>query len=115
MNIGSVVLGMMALVIIGIWHPIVIAGEYYFGKKKCMVAFALIGVACIIAALRIENWVLSATVSLFGFSGLWGIVEVIEQEQRVARGWFKANEARLQKEKMQEQNQKYGRKLNSAE
>jgi hypothetical protein len=64
-----------------------IKGEYHF-TKKFWIVFLAIGIISIALALYIENVVLSAILSIFGFSNLWGIGEVIEQEQRVAKGWF---------------------------
>ncbi len=48
----------------------------------------VIGLASIIAALFIENAILSAIVGVFGASALWGIGELFEQKKRVERGWF---------------------------
>ena len=98
MNFIGVFLGALSFLIIGIWHPIVIKGEYYFGKKVCAPIFAVIGIACIIIALNVENVVLNTAISLFGFSALWGILEVKDQEERVRKGWFPANPKRVEKE-----------------
>ena len=35
-----------------------------------------------------DNTEISVLLALFGFSALWGIREVVEQERRVAKGWF---------------------------
>ena len=58
----------------------------------------MIGIACIIIALNVENVVLNTAISLFGFSALWGILEVKDQEERVRKGWFPANPKRVEKE-----------------
>lgn len=34
-NFKGIVLGAVSFLIIGIWHPIVIKGEYHWGAKKC--------------------------------------------------------------------------------
>ena len=97
MNFIGVILGALSFLIIGIWHPIVIKGEYYFGKKVCAPVFALVGIVCIIIALNVDNVILNTAISLFGFSSLWGILEVRDQEERVKKGWFPANPKRVAK------------------
>ena len=52
------------------------------------------GIACVIAALFIENTLISAIVGVFGASALWGIGELFEQKKRVERGWFPKNPKR---------------------
>lgn len=88
MNYSGIIIGAASLVIIGVWHSIVVKGEYYFGKRICSIVFALLGFGCIAASLFVPQTEVSILLALFGFSALWGIKEVIEQEQRVKRGWF---------------------------
>ena len=94
LNFWGILLGIMSFATIGIWHPIVIKGEYYLGRKKCTVIFAVIGAVCTVAAVLVDSLMLSSVIAIFGFSAFWGIGEVKEQEQRVARGWFPKNENR---------------------
>lgn len=96
-NFKGIVLGAVSFLIIGIWHPIVIKGEYHWGAKKCAPLFAGIGAACMALSLRLKNVMANAAVALFGFSALWGIFEVKEQEERVEKGWFPANPKRVKK------------------
>ncbi|MDO4280891.1 MAG: DUF4491 family protein [Peptococcaceae bacterium] len=102
-NLQGIFLGAISFLIIGVWHPIVIKGEYYLGKKICMPIFAAIGVFCVAKSMRIKSTILHASMALFGFSALWGILEVQEQEERVQKGWFPANPKRVAKkaQKMQ--------------
>lgn len=79
-NFKGIVLGAVSFLIIGIWHPIVIKGEYHWGAKKCAPLFAGIGAACMALSLRLKNVMANTAVALFGFSALWGILEVKEQE-----------------------------------
>ena len=79
---------------IGIWHPIVIKTEYHFGTRPWVI-YLIIGIACIIGALFIENTLLSAIVGVFGASALWGIGELFHQRRRVLKGWFPKNPKRL--------------------
>ena len=92
-NTQGIILGLAAFLCIGIWHPIVIKAEYYFGTK-CWWAFLLIGFACIAASLVIENTYASVILGIFAFSALWGIKELFEQKKRVAKGWFPRNPKR---------------------
>ena len=94
MNFKGIVLGALSFLIIGVWHPIVIKGEYHLGRKACVPLFGAIGAACVALSMRVKNTMLNTAIALFGFSALWGIHEVAEQEQRVARGWFPANPKR---------------------
>jgi hypothetical protein len=41
-------------------------------------------------------------VGVFGFSSLWSIHEIIEQEERVKKGWFPANPKRPLEQKKYE-------------
>jgi len=91
MNFYGLILGVMSFLIIGIWHPIVIKGEYYWGSKKCTPIFIVVGAICVLASLMIDNIYISVCLALFGFSAWWGVKEVKEQEQRVAKGWFPKN------------------------
>ena len=90
MNWQGIVIGISAFLIIGIFHPIVVKGEYYFSKKIWPV-FLVTGAVSICATLFIENILLAGVVGVFGFSCLWSINEIFEQEERVRKGWFPAN------------------------
>ena len=76
--------------IIGLFHPLVIKGEYYFGVKIWWV-FLLLGLLGIAGSLIVANEVISILLGVFAFSSLWGIGEVFEQRKRVQKGWFPSN------------------------
>lgn len=97
LNFKGVVLGAISFLIIGIWHPIVIKGEYHLGANACAPLFAGIGAICVALSLRVKNVLLNTAMALFGFSALWGVLEVKEQEERVKKGWFPANPKHLKK------------------
>lgn len=103
MNWQGILLGVVSFLIIGIWHPIVIKGEYHFGKEKCVPVFILVGLVCTAAALFIQNMVFSTAVALFGFSAFWGVKEVFEQENRVNKGWFPKKADRTDKSRSDKQ------------
>ena len=94
MNFQGIIIGLTAFLIIGIFHPIVIKTEYYFGKKVWPI-FLVIGLICLVATLFISDFLISAIVGVFGFSALWSIHELIEQEERVNKGWFPRNTNKL--------------------
>lgn len=90
MNFEGLIIGLASFAIIGAFHPLVIKGEYYIGKK-IWPAFLVAGLLLIAASALLQNIVLSAIVAITGFSSLWSIHELFEQEQRVERGWFPRN------------------------
>ena len=73
--------------VIGIFHPIVIKTEYYFGTRPWWV-FLLAGIGAIVGAFFIENVFAASLLGVTGFSCLWSILELFEQRQRVRKGWF---------------------------
>lgn len=93
MNFTGIVIAAATFVTIGLWHPLVIKVEYHWGTRPWVV-FLMVGVACIVAALFIENLIVSAAVGVFGASALWGIGELMKQKRRVERGWFPMNPKR---------------------
>ena len=60
MNFSGILIGVLTFFLIGLFHPIVIYAEYYFGSRCCV-----LGVSC-----------------------FWSIKELKEQEKRVEKGWF---------------------------
>jgi len=93
MNYTGIIIGIAAFLTIGIFHPIVIKAEYYL-SKRCWWWFLLLGILCIVSSLCIKNQIISIIVCVVGFSSLWGIKELFEQERRVLRGWFPKNPQR---------------------
>lgn len=87
------VLGIATFLVIGIFHPIVIKTEYYFGTRPWWV-FLLLGLACSCGALFVEDVFWSALLGIVGFSSLWTIKELFEQQERVRKGWFPKNPKR---------------------
>jgi len=86
-------IGIVTFLIIGIFHPIVVKAEYYWGTK-CWWLFLLLGISGIIASLFIESVFISAICGVFAFSSFWTIKELFEQEERVQKGWFPKNPKR---------------------
>jgi hypothetical protein len=90
MNFLGLLIGICSFLIIGIFHPIVIKCEYYFGAK-CWPFFLIIGIICVIGSVFINNNLASCIIAVFGFSAFWSIGELKHQEKRVEKGWFPAN------------------------
>ena len=93
MNFSGIILGLVAFLCIGLFHPLVIKGEYYFGTK-CWWVFALLGVLTLGASLLIENTYFSIILGVISFSCFWSILELLQQKKRVERGWFPKNPKR---------------------
>ncbi len=90
MNLNGLIIGIITFLIIGCFHPIVIKCEYYFGKKIWPV-FLVAGILGVVLSLIFDSLILSCISGVFGFSSLWAIHEIIEQEERVKKGWFPGN------------------------
>ena len=89
----GVVLGLTTFLIIGLFHPLVIKAEYYWGIKSWW-CFFLLGVVCLVAAIFVNENFFSAILGVTAFSSFWSILEVFQQEKRVQKGWFPANPKR---------------------
>lgn len=96
MNIQGVLIGLIVFLIIGGFHPIVIKGEYYFGKGIWPI-FLIVGIVFLVVSIFTKNQMGSAVLGVIGFSCLWSIIELFEQEERVKKGWFPENPKRLNK------------------
>ena len=90
-NLNGIFIGIATFLIIGIFHPFVIKGEYYFGVK-CWWAFLVLGIVCSILSLCCDELILSVFLGVVAFSSFWSIGEVFEQRKRVERGWFPKRE-----------------------
>lgn len=95
-NLGGLFIGICTFLIIGIFHPIVVKAEYYWGTK-CWWVFLILGIAGVIVSLIIDNVILSSLVGVFAFSSFWTIREILDQEERVKKGWFPKNPKRKYK------------------
>ena len=93
MNFTGLIIAVITFLVIGLFHPIVIKGEYYFGTR-CWWVFALAGIAFIAASLVVEDVIVSPVLGVVGCSCLWSIIEIFEQKERVEKGWFPMNPKR---------------------
>lgn len=90
MNFTGIIIGSAVFLMIGIFHPIVIKAEYYWGTG-CWPVFAIVGLAAIAGSLFVESVIVSVLLGAFAFSSFWSIHEIFEQKKRVERGWFPRN------------------------
>ena len=86
-SFGGLITGAALIVIIWTGRIACIKGEYYF-SKNLWVLFLAVGLISLGAALFVDSLILSSVLGIFGFTFLWGIHEIIEQEERVKKGWY---------------------------
>lgn len=89
----GIIIGVATFFIIGLFHPIVIKGEYYFGVG-CWWVFALVGVVSVVASLFVAEVLWSTLLAVVGASSFWSIKELFDQRERVRKGWFPKNPKR---------------------
>ena len=89
-------IGLISFLIIGLFHPIVVKAEYYWGTKSWWI-FLFVGIIAATASVFVNNLFLSAILGVLAFSSFWTIKEVFEQEERVKKGWFPRNPKRRYK------------------
>lgn len=93
MNYSGIIIGLATFLIIGVFHPIVIKAEYYFGRR-CWWGFLLGGIVAAGLSLLCADETLSILLGVVAFSSFWGIGEVFSQHNRVKKGWFPMNPKR---------------------
>lgn len=87
LHFTGLIIGVATFAVIGIFHPLVIKGEYYFGVK-CWWAFLLMGIAAVAGSLFVDDVLWSTLLAVWGASSFWSIGELFEQRKRVEKGWF---------------------------
>lgn len=92
-HLTGIVIGAATFLIIGLFHPLVIKGEYYFGVR-CWWVFLVMGLAAVAGSLAVGNLLWSTLLAVWGASSFWSIGELFEQRERVAKGWFPNREKR---------------------
>ena len=93
MNFEGLIAGVCTFLIIGLFHPIVIKAEYYWGVRSWWI-FLLAGIGATVASLLVESLMISTLLGVFAFSSFWSIHELFEQRERVRKGWFPQNPKR---------------------
>lgn len=90
MYFTGLLVGAAAFILIGLFHPIVIQCEYYL-TARAWPLFLLGGILFLALSLFTRNTAVSCIFSVLGFTCLWGIGELKEQQERVEKGWFPRN------------------------
>lgn len=93
MNCHGIILGFATFLCIGIFHPVVVKCEYYFGAG-CWPVFLVMGTGGCIGSLFVQDIYASVLLGVFSFSCFWSILELFQQRRRVRRGWFPENPKR---------------------
>lgn len=99
LNTDGLVIGILTFLIIGLFHPVVVKAEYYWGTKSWFI-FLFLGLAATAVSLCVESVLWSAVAGVFAFSSFWTIKEVFEQEERVLKGWFPKNPKRKYRDRV---------------
>ena len=89
LNFEGLFVGIYALAVIGVFHPVVIWGEYYFGDRIWPL-FLLAGAALLAGSLFVRG-IGAALLGILGTVCLWCILDLKQQARRVEKGWFPAN------------------------
>ncbi len=89
-NFTGVIVAIATFLIIGLFHPIVIKAEYYWGVK-CWWWFLIAGIITLVLSIFITNFIASMILGVLGVTMLWSILEIFEQRERVNKGWFPRN------------------------
>jgi hypothetical protein len=90
LNYKGAIAGAATFLIIGAFHPLVVSMEYHWGSGVWWI-FLVAGIAAIAASLFIRQMLWAAICAVLGFTCLWSIGEIIEQKERVEKGWFPMN------------------------
>ena len=93
LNFSGIVVGVCSFLIIGLFHPLVIKAEYYFGVRFWLV-FLIMGLLGLAGSLFVTHQILSVLLGVFAFSSFWGIREMFEQRERVRKGWYPKREVK---------------------
>ncbi|WP_342756078.1 DUF4491 family protein [Kineothrix sedimenti] len=89
MHWSGIIIGIIAFLIIGLFHPIVI---------RIWPVFLILGLICCISSLFLSQIILSGSLAVLGCAMLWSVIELKEQAERVRKGWFPANPKHIKKE-----------------
>ena len=96
MNFTGIIIGLVSFLCIGLFHPVVIKAEYYFGTH-CWWVFLLLATGCLAGSLLTAATIPSVLLGVVAFSCLWSIIELFKQRERVKKGWFPKNPKRKHK------------------
>lgn len=87
MNMTGLIVGLVTFLVIGLFHPLVIKAEYYWGIKSWWL-FLIMGIAFMVGSMCVADLILSIILGVVAFSSFWSILEIFQQHKRVEKGWF---------------------------
>ncbi|MDR2007071.1 MAG: DUF4491 family protein [Acidaminococcales bacterium] len=93
MRFDGLLISIITFLIIGVFHFLVVKGEYYF-SEKIWPLFLLAGVAALALSCLVYQTLLSSALGVFGCTCLWSVMELKKQTKRVGKGWFPQNPQR---------------------
>lgn len=96
MHFEGVITAIICFAGIGLFHPIVIKTQYYFGDGVWPV-FLAAGIVFVGISFFVPNTILSSALGAIGCSCFWSIGELKQQTERVRKGWFPDNPNRKKK------------------
>lgn len=92
-GILGLVIGAVTFLVIGLFHPVVIKFEYWFGTR-CWWWFLVLGLGACLLSWALADVLWSSVAGVVAFSSFWTIKEIFDQAERVRKGWFPANPRR---------------------
>lgn len=95
-QLTGLAIGIATFLIIGLFHPLVIKGEYCFGAG-CWRVFLIMGITAVVGSILVHQIFWSTLLAVWGASSFWSIGELFAQRKRVEKGWFPSNPKRNRK------------------
>jgi hypothetical protein len=86
-RLTGLVIGLGTFFVIGLFHPLVVKGEYHLGVRVWWL-FLVAGLLALAGSVMARGVILQSLLGVTGFSCLWSIGEVFQQRKRVEKGWF---------------------------
>ena len=68
-HLAGLFIGICTFLIIGLFHPVVVKAEYYWGTK-CWWIFLILGMAGVAASLSVDNVILSSLLGAVSYTHL---------------------------------------------
>ena len=72
-HLSGLLIGICTFLIIGLFHPVVVKAEYYWGTK-CWWIFLILDIAGVDASLSTDYFLVSSLLGVFAFSSFWIII-----------------------------------------
>lgn len=91
-HLAGIVIGLCTFLVIGLFHPLVIKGEYYFGVRIWW-AFLAVGIVCGFLAWWVDDLFWSVILGVTGFSSFWGIGEILSSASEWRRVGFRVTQS----------------------